>query len=100
MTPKHPILGTSSDAFALSLSLKFPKSMVQFFKFLQNDFSKFTLLLIVKFSIIKRLDSKYFNFFIKASFFTLRKILTHISSRLTFTGFSPLAKAVSTALLR
>ncbi|WP_459849696.1 hypothetical protein, partial [Campylobacter concisus] len=24
VTPKHPILGTSNDAFALSLSLKFP----------------------------------------------------------------------------
>ena len=24
VTPKHPILGTSSDAFVLSLSLKFP----------------------------------------------------------------------------
>jgi len=30
----------------------------------------------------------------------LSKILTHSSSRLTFTGLSPLAKAVSTALLR
>jgi hypothetical protein len=69
LTPKHPILGTSSDAFVLSFSLKFPKSMVQFFKFLQNAFSKFTLLLIVKFSIIKRLDSKYFNFFYKGLFF-------------------------------
>ncbi len=94
------LIDTLTALFAVSLSLKFPKSMIQFFKFLQNAFDKFTLLLIVKFSIIKRLDSKYFKFFIKASFFTLSKILTHISSKLTFTGFSPLARAAFTALLR
>jgi len=53
LTPKHPILGTSSDAFALSFSLKFPKSMVQFFKFLQNDFGKFTLYLLLNFLLLK-----------------------------------------------
>ncbi|ERJ27609.1 hypothetical protein ATCC51561_405 [Campylobacter concisus ATCC 51561] len=46
------------------------------------------------------MDSKYFKIFYKVLFFTLSKILTHISFRLTFTGFSPLARAVSTALLR
>jgi hypothetical protein len=72
LTPKHPILGTSSDAFVLSFSLKFPKSMVQFFKFLQNDFGKFTLYLLLNFLLLKDWIANILKFFIK-SFLRLAK---------------------------
>jgi len=94
------LIDTLTALFALFLSLKFPKSMVQFFKFLQNAFDKFTLLPIVKFSILKGWIANILKIYYKVFFFTLSKILTHSSSRLTFTGFSPPAKAVSTTLLR
>ena len=73
MTPKHTILGTSSDAFVLSFSLKFPKSMVQFFKFLQNDFGKFTLYLLLNFLLLKDWIANILKFFIKSSFLRLAK---------------------------
>ena len=37
-------IDTLTALFAVSLSLRFPKSMVQFFKFLQNAFDKFAVL--------------------------------------------------------
>jgi len=73
VTPKHPILGTSSDAFALSLSLKFPKSMVQFFKFLQNAFDNFTLYLLSNFLLLKGWIANILKFIIKSSFLHLAK---------------------------
>ena len=83
--------------FKVSLLLLSKYSTI-FFKFLQNAFDKFALYLLSNFLLLKDWIANILKFFIK-SFFTLSKILTHSSSRLTFTGFSPLAKAVSTALL-
>ena len=56
------LIDTLTALFAVSLSLKFPKSVIQFFKFLQNAFDKFTLLLIVKFSILKGWIANILNF--------------------------------------
>ena len=47
------LIDTLTALFAVSLSLKFPKSMVQFFKFLQNTFGKFTLYLLLNFLLLK-----------------------------------------------
>ena len=67
------LIDTSTALFAVSLSLKFPKSMVQFFKFLQNTFGKFTLYLLLNFLLLKDWIANILKFFIKSSFLRLAK---------------------------
>ena len=85
--------------FKVSLLLLSKYSTI-FFKFLQNAFDKFALYLLSNFLLLKDWIANILKIYYKVFFFTLSKILTHSSSRLTFTGFSPPAKAVSTTLLR
>ena len=67
------LIDTLTALFAVSLSLKFPKSMVQFFKFLQNAFDKFTLYFLSNFLLLKDWTANILKFIIKSSFLRLAK---------------------------
>ena len=55
MTPKHPILGTSSDAFVLFLSLKFPLRVEHLVTKVGQSLKKSKLYLIYTSNTMKKL---------------------------------------------